>query len=177
MHSDEHKVMTMLDKYKDTPQYVAYNNILRLLRIQYSIYDRNLVKDVLEKTTTIKKEVLVNNEHYNELQQEISLVKEYRYATMELQRLIMLISNPTEDIKNSIGRNSGDDSKGNNKWDESADTEIASTDIANYLRNNHQTEYIDKFDYTHKTFDDYVNNPNNSNKRKKIEQELNNALK
>lgn len=151
--------------------YNAYATILELLNVQYIIYSRNEVKDVLQRASAIKKDILVGN-HYDELQSEIAHVKEYRYATMELQRLIKIVANPSEAIKKELGYdNSG---TGDSKWADAEDVEIPSSEIRDYLINKNETEYISKFEYTKKKFDDFVNHPE---QRKAILAEIEYALK
>ncbi len=151
--------------------YNAYATILELLNVQYVIYSRNDVKDVLQRASAIKKDLLVGN-HYNELQSEIAHVKEYRYATMELQRLIKIVANPSDAIKKELGYdNSG---AGDSKWADSEETEIPSSEIRDYLINKNETEYIKKFDYTRRKFDEFVEHPE---LRSGISKEINDALK
>lgn len=156
---------------RDQELFNAYNTILELLNVQYIIYSRNEVKDVLQRASAIKKDLLVGN-HYDELQSEIAHVKEYRYATMELQRLIKIVANPSDAIKKELGYdNSG---AGDSKWADSEDIEIPSSEIRDYLINKNETEYISKFEYTKKKFDDFVNHPE---QRKAILAEIEYALK
>lgn len=156
---------------RDQELFNAYNTILELLNVQYIIYSRNEVKDVLQRASAIKKDLLVGN-HYDELQSEIAHVKEYRYATMELQRLIKIVANPSDAIKKELGYdNSG---AGDSKWADSEDIEIPSSEIRDYLINKNETEYISKFEYTKKKFDDFVNHPE---QRKAILAEIDYALK
>ena len=123
------------------------------------------------KKSAIKKDLLVGN-HYDELQSEIAHVKEYRYATMELQRLIKIVANPSDAIKKELGYdNSG---AGDSKWADYEDIEIPSSEIRDYLINKNETEYISKFEYTKKKFDDFVNHPE---QRKAILAEIEYALK
>ena len=156
---------------RDQELFNAYNTILELLNVQYIIYSRNEVKDVLQRASAIKKDLPVGN-HYDELQSEIAHVKEYRYATMELQRLIKIVANPSDAIKKELGYdNSG---AGDSKWADSEDIEIPSSEIRDYLINKNETEYISKFEYTKKKFDDFVNHPE---QRKAILAEIEYALK
>lgn len=155
---------------RDQELYNAYATILELLNVQYIIYSRNEVKDVLQRASAIKKDLLVGN-HYDELQSEIAHVKEYRYATMELLRLIKIVANPSDGIKKELGYdNSG---AGDSKWADSEDIEIPSSEIRDYLINKNETEYISKFVYTKKKFDDFVNYPE---QRKAILAEIEYAL-
>lgn len=149
----------------------AYSTIIDLLNVQFIIYSRNEVKDVLQRASAIKKDMLVGN-HYDELQSEIAHVKEYRYATMELQRLIKIVANPSDAIKKELGYdNSG---AGDSKWADSEETEIPSSEIRDYLINKNETEYIKKFDYTRRKFDEFVEHPE---LRSGISKEINDALK
>ncbi len=155
----------------DRELYNAYATILELFNVQYIIYSRNEVKDVLQRASAIRKDLLVGY-HYDELQSEIAHVKEYRYATMELQRLIKIVANPSDAIKKELGYdNSG---AGDSKWADSEDIEIPSSEIRDYLINKNETEYISKFEYTKKKFDDFVNHPE---QRKAILAEIDYALK
>ena len=54
------------------------------------------------------------------------------------------------------------------------DIEIPSSEIRDYLINKNETEYISKFEYTKKKFDDFVNHPE---QRKAILAEIEYALK
>lgn len=151
----------------DEELFNAYATILELYNIQYIIYSRNVVKDVLQMATAIGKELLVGN-HYNELQSEIAHVKEYKYATMELQRLIKIVAHPSETIKKELGY--GNSGTGDSKWA----IEVPASEIRDYLINKNETEYISKFEYTKQKFDDFVNYPG---QREVILAEIDNALK
>ena len=164
-------IKSKLKAYGDDELYRAYVTILELLNVQYIIYSRTEVKDVLQRATELEKDLLLGN-HYNELQSEIAHVKEYRYATMELLRLIKILDNPSDAIKKELGYdNSG---AGDSKWADAEDVEIPASKIRDYLIKKNETEYIFKFEYTKKKFEDSVNHPE---KRKAILAEIDNALK
>lgn len=163
-------IKSKLKAYGDDELYRAYVTILELLNVQYIIYSSE-VSDVLQRATEIEKDLLLGN-HYNELQNEIAKAKEYRYATMELRRLIKILDNPSDAIKKELGYdNSG---AGDSKWADAEDVEIPASKIRDYLIKKNETEYIFKFEYTKKKFEDSVNHPE---KRKAILAEIDNALK
>ena len=166
--------MRKLDS-KDEKLYNAYNTIFDLLSVEYEIYNRNRVKGVIERASSIEeKDVLPK--HYDELQSKIKLIREYRYATMELQRLMKIVSNPSDDIKKALATNNSSSSGSDSKWadEESEGIEISSDNIMKYLIEKGETEYIDKFYYTREKFKEFVKSPTSRNI---ISNEISEALK
>ena len=149
----------------------TYENVFNLYSVQYNIYDKSKVNRFLEEAENIAKGSMASEDHFNQLQEEIEHVKGYRYATLELRRLIRIVSKPDDEIIKEI-RN-GQSSSSVNKWAEKEGIDTAA--IAAYLRRIHETEYIDKYQYTKEIFDEYANS--DSTRRKEIEDELTNALK
>lgn len=171
LHKQGSDIKRRLQANRDLELFNAYATILELYNVQFVVYNRNEVKDVLLRASAIRKDLLVGN-HYNELQSEIAHVKDYRYATMELQRLINIVSNPPEAIKKELGCD--DEGAGDSKWAEDEFVEIPATKIRDYLIGKNETEYISKFEYTKQKFDDFVYNPG---QRMGILSEIDNALK
>ncbi len=170
LNSKRKEVKKRLENIGDYVLRDEYEAIFDLLEIQYSIYNRNLVRDVLQKTSKIPQDHL-SSAHYAELQSEIERVKEYRYATMELQRLIDIVSNPPSQIKNAIGY--GGAGAQDAKWAEEVEIPVAA--IKKYLEDNKETEYINKFNYTREEFDNFVKG--DQNMRQTIKQRISGALK
>ncbi len=156
----------------------SYGVVFNLFGIQHSLYNRNNVNTYLDEASRIKENELASNEHnnhYKQLQDEIEHVETYRYATLELRRLIRLVSNPDEGILKEL-RN-GQSGSSDNKWAEKNEKDVSASDIMDYLERTNETEYIYKYPYTKKKFKEYVENVGNLQLRKDIEDELTNALK
>lgn len=167
--------MRKLDSKDEKLYNASYNTIFDLLSVEYEIYNRNRVKGVIERASSIeKKDVLPK--HYDELQSKIKLIREYRYATMELQRLMKIVSNPSDDIKKALATNNSSSSGSDSKWadEESEGIEISSDNIMKYLIEKGETEYIDKFYYTREKFKEFVKSPTSRNI---ISNEISEALK
>ena len=167
------RVKHELNKYGHSPLCKPYYAILQLVSIQHKIYNQNEIQAVLQLVSIIDREKLYGN-HASELESELKNLKVYGYATTELQRLTKLISN-TNELSNKINKPKDDDSsaRGNSKWEEPEDQPLTADTILTYLRNNKETEYVDKFAFTRETLETYINDPS---KRKEIDNALVKAL-
>lgn len=173
IYEDKENVLNMLNQ-SPTAFSNAYINIILLLEIEHEIYNRPNIRTRIQEASNIKKELLLNN-HYDELQQEIARMREYRYATTELLRLFKIISNPSNDIKNALKKEGGEKDLGNSKWENNETPTISGTDILYYLMDNNQTKYIDQYIFTKNCLKEYANA--SIKKREDIEKDITNALK
>ncbi|MCD8236068.1 MAG: hypothetical protein LUD00_05320 [Prevotellaceae bacterium] len=149
------EVKKEMSKYNN-PKKKAYTYIIELFEIQYHIYNKNHIKDLLARISTVQADIL--DKHKSELEDEIIRVNDYRYATKELQRLFDIIDNPP-----SIGTDST-----RSKWDE--DRSIDIKQLKQYLESKNETEYVYKFDYTKQQFNAYLNA--NAAERDKIKSDI-----
>lgn len=152
------RVKFELDKYGQNPLCKPYYAILQLVSIQHKIYNQNEIQAVLQLVSEIDRKKLYGN-HASELEKELNNLKAYRYATMELQRLTKMISN-TNEISSKINKkDDGAISRGNSKWEEPEEQSITPEMIKKYLRENKETEYVDKFAYTKEMLEKYIEDP------------------
>lgn len=150
----------MRNKYQNNPKRFSYTYVIQLFDIQYKRYDRNKIRDLLAKISSVQGDIL--EKHKSELDEEIVKVNDYRYATKELQRLFGIIDNPP-----TLGTDAT-----SSKWDD--DKIVDSEELRMYLEKRNETEYIYKFNYTKKQFEDYLKA--DSGKRKEIKEAIDCAL-
>lgn len=161
IYKNRNEIITeMKNKYQNDPKRSAYTYVIQLFDIQYKRYDRNKIKDLLAKISSVQDHIL--EKHKPELDEEIVKVNDYRYATKELQRLFGIIDNPP-----TFGTDAT-----SSKWDD--DKSVDTKQLKEYLENNNETEYVYKFDYTKKQFEKYLNA--NADDRIKIKSEIADAL-
>lgn len=173
IYKQSNKVKNELDKYGQNSITKTYHILIHLVSIQYNIYNQNEIQTILQSVSSIDKKVLYGN-HASELEKELKNLKIYRYATTELQRLAKLISN-TNELSNRINKpkDDGTGAIGNSKWDEPEDRPLTPDAVLTYLRENNETEYVDKFAFTRETLEKYIKNPS---QRKEIDNALKKAL-
>ena len=150
----------MRNKYQNNPKRTSYSYVIQLFGIQYERYNRNKIKDLLAKISSVQNDIL--DKHKSELDEEIVKVNDYRYATKELQRLFGVLDNPP-----TLGTDAT-----SSKWDDDKSVDLKK--LKEYLENKNETEYVYKFDYTKKQFEAYLNA--NAVERIKIKSEIADAL-
>lgn len=160
IYEHRNEVKREMSKY-DNPQRDAYTYVIDLFEIQYQIYNRNHIKDLLARISTVQANIL--DKHKSELEKEIIRVNDYRYATKELQRLFGIIDNPP-----SFGTDAT-----SSKWEDDSSVDI--NQLRKYLEDNKETEYVYKFNYTKDEFEKYLNG--NADARKSIKSRIEEALK
>lgn len=161
LHQNRKEVETEMNNDKRSPHKIPYTYVMDLFEIQDTIYNRNHIKDLLAKISSVQNKIL--DKHRSELDEEIMKVNEYRYATKELLRLFGMIDNPTFIKKDATS----------SKFDD--DNTVSAEKLEKYFEmNKNETEYVDKFVYTKKQFEKYLNA--NADDRIKIKSEIADAL-
>lgn len=161
MYQHKDKILENLEKYEGNPKRLAYINIIQLFGIQYEIYRRDYIKDLLAKVSSGMNDVL--EQHKHELEEEILNVSDYRYATKELLRLFKIIDNPTFMKKDAT----------NSKFED--ENTVSVEKLEEYFENNkNETEYVDRFDFTKRQFDAYLKA--DSSKRTEMKSKIEGAL-
>ena len=173
IYKQSNRVKNELDKYGQNSITKTYHILIQLVSIQYNIYNQDEIQTILQSVSSIDKKDLYGN-HASELEKELKNLKAYRYATTELWRLTKLVSN-TNELSNRINmsKDDGTGAIGNSKWDEPEDRPLTPDAVLTYLRENNETEYVDKFAFTRETLEKYIKNPS---QRKEIDNALKKAL-
>lgn len=161
LHQHRDEVEKEMDNDKRSPHKTPYTYVMDLFEIQDTIYNRNHIKDLLAKISSVQNKIL--DKHRSELDEEIMKVNDYRYATKELLRLFGMIDNPTFIKKDATS----------SKFDD--DNTVSAEKLEKYFEmNKNETEYVDKFVYTKKKFEEYLTA--NAGDRSKIKAKIEAAL-
>lgn len=144
----------------NSPKKMAYTYVIKLFEVQYQIYNRNAIKDLLARISGVQSDVL--DKHKSELEEEIIRVNDYRYATKELQRLFGVIDNPP--VFGSDATSS--------KWED--ESFVDTNQLRKYLEDNEETENVYRFHYTKEQFEKYLYG--NADERKRIKTQIEKAL-
>lgn len=161
LHQNRGEVETEMNNDKGSPHITPYTYVMDLFEIQDTIYNRNHIKDLLAKISSVQDKILAK--HKPELNKEIMNVNDYRYATKELLRLFGMIDNPTFIKKDATS----------SKFDD--DNTVSAEKLEKYFEmNKNETEFVDKFVYTKKKFEEYLTA--NAGDRSKIKEKIEAAL-
>ena len=161
LHQHRDEVEMEMNNDKRSPHKTPYTYVMDLFEIQDTIYNRNHIKDLLAKISSVQNKIL--DKHRSELDEEIMKVNDYRYATRELLRLFGMIDNPTFIKKDATS----------SKFDD--DNTVSAEKLEKYFEmNKNETEYVDRFVYTKQQFDKYLKA--DSSERKEMKQEIKDAL-
>lgn len=161
LHQHRDEVEMEMNNDKRSPHKTLYTYVMDLFEIQDTIYNRNHIKDLLAKISSVQNKIL--DKHRSELDEEIMKVNDYRYATKELLRLFGMIDNPTFIKKDATS----------SKFDD--DNTVSAEKLEKYFEmNKKETEYVDKFVYTKKKFEEYLTA--NAGDRSKIKEKIEAAL-
>ena len=154
--------------------YRFYESIFDLFLIQFEVYNKKALVELVKETSEILKGNLLDDRHYDELQQEIKHVRQYRFAFVDLLQLIKTIEDPSPEIVEAIKNAGAGETRSKIKGNDIDG--VTDDDIIKYLgKNKNATEYIDMFEYTREIWKEYKSA--DSTRRKEIAQEIENALK
>lgn len=163
LHQNRDELEREMNNDERSPHKTPYTYVMDLFEIQYTIYNRNHIKDLLAKISSASVQNKILDQHKSELNEEIMNVNDYRYATKELLRLFGMIDNPTFIKKDATS----------SKFDD--DNTVSAEKLEKYFEmNKNETEFVDKFVYTKKKFEEYLTA--NAGDRSKIKETIEAAL-